>query len=257
MKTKLGIVIAVRNCLQYTQEAIASIKTKWPYQVYVIDDHSDQDMKDWLETRSDIIAFYDPPESTGLAYNWNLGIRTALDDGCTHIFVPNNDVLFNPKTIDNLVTRINKGDVVMVTGINSAGACPSPLDIFNLEIGEDSETEHPDFSCFMITKKLLNKVGYFDENFRGAYCEDSDMHARIVLSGNKAITYNRAPYYHYASMTLKQNPNLSDQIRGQHGQNMNYFVQKWGHSLVGDPPEMQKVYFKTPFNDPNKSIKDW
>jgi len=53
---KIGIVMAVRNCLELTKSAIESIRTRFPYQVYIIDDHSDGAMKDWLAGRSDIVS---------------------------------------------------------------------------------------------------------------------------------------------------------------------------------------------------------
>ena len=254
---KVGIVIPVRNCLALTQAAIASIKTKYPYQVIVVDHFSDQSMKDWLISQRNIISLIDPTGTTGLAFNWNRGIQIAVDTYCTHILVANNDILLHPKTIDNLVDRLLKDDVVMATGVNNQGMCPNPVDIFTLTVGEFTETEHPDFSCFMITEQTIKKIGWFDENFNGAYVEDCDYHARIALAGEKAITFNGAPYYHYASMTIRENMHIASQIQQHHAINEDYFRRKWGRAHVGDVPDMLQYYYKTPFNDPNKTIKDW
>jgi GT2 family glycosyltransferase len=257
MEKKIGIIIPVRNCLDLTVAAVASVKTKYPYQVYVVDDRSDPPMKLWLEARRDIIALVDPPGSTGLAFNWNLGISYASQDSCSHILVANNDILLHPETIDSLVERMDRGDVVMATGVNVASRCPVPEDIFQLEVGEESESEHPDFSCFMITKKTIDRVGWFDQNFVGAYVEDCDYHARIALLGERAVSYNRAPYFHYASQTLRQNVDIAPEIQQRHARNNEYFCRKWGRLPVGDVEAMRQLYFNTPYNDPQRSAKEW
>lgn len=253
---KVGIVMPVRNCLEYTREAIKSIKTVHEHTVYVIDDHSDQPTKDWLQSHPHIVSFIDPV-TKGLAGNWNLGIRAAFERGANYVLVVNNDILLNPHTIDNLVKRMEKGDLVMATGVNVAGQCPSPQDILTLTPGEESETEHPDFSCFMISPETIKKIGYFDENYIGAYVEDCDFHARITLAFEKAVTINQAPYYHYASRTIIENPKIVEDVRRNHSLNEDYFRGKWGHVHVSDVPIMRDVYFKTPFNDQSKTIKDW
>ena len=198
---KVGIICPVRNCLKYTQMTIDSIKTKHKFNIYVIDDHSDDGTKEWLETQT-FKHWSDIPESTGLSYNWNYGIKEALKDKCTHFLIINNDVLLHPQTIDKLVERLDRGDVVMATCVNVQGLCQTPEAIFTLPVTEESESEHPDFSGFMINKKTLDVIGYFDETFAGCYYEDNDYHARIVLSGNKAISYNLAPFYHFASKAV-------------------------------------------------------
>lgn len=258
--TKVGIIIPVRNCLHYTVASIESIKTKHPYEIFVVDDRSTDGTKQWLQAQSLRPGFYsvsDPAESTGLAYNWNLGCKMALESGCTHLLVANNDVLYHPETIDALVDRIDRGDVVMATGVNVQGLCPSPTDIFTLERGEDTEAEHPDFSMFMITAETIEKIGRFDENFKGAYCEDCDFHARVILLGERAICVNLAPYYHYASATVRENPHLSGEISSRHHENKDYFRRKWGCEIVSEPAQMRAMYNSHPYADPAYSPKQW
>jgi GT2 family glycosyltransferase len=122
---------------------------------------------------------------------------------------------------------------------------------------EENETdrEHPDFSCFMITKETIDKIGWFDENFRVAYFEDSDYHARIALAGEKAISTISAIYWHYASKTVQENDYLKPIVAEAFKGNKAYFIEKWGHENVGDVPKMLEVYYNTPFNKPDKDIK--
>jgi hypothetical protein len=245
---KVGIVVPVRNCLALTQAAVASIKTRFPYQVYIIDDHSDPPMKDWLASRPDIASISDPPESTGLASNWNLGIAAALNDGCSHILVSNNDVLFHPRTIDILVDRISRGDAVVVTGNDIAPQCTSPEDLYRRDPGsEELDTESPDFSLFMITPDTIRRVGWFDESYHGAYYEDNDYHAVIALSNEKAIRCHRAIFYHYGNRTFAENRILKPEIQARADQNGAFFLRKWGHLPVGTTRDMRREYLPAPF----------
>lgn len=253
---RIAIVIPVRNCLGYTQRAIETAVTKHELIKIIVDDNSDQSMKDWLASRSDIISIINPAGSTGLAFNWNLGIGRAFEEGAKYVLVANNDVLFNKKTIDNLVERMERGDVVMATGANLSNISP-PESIIDMAMDLESEEEHPDFSCFMISKETIEKIGWFDENFIGAYFEDGDMHARIALANERAIKINQAGYFHYASMTVKENINIQAQVSQNFHHNQTYFIRKWGHFNVGDVEDMRRVYYKTPFNDSNRTIKDW
>jgi hypothetical protein len=132
----IGIVIPVHNCLNYTIQTIDSVQTTHPYQIIVVDDKSQNETKEWLAQRSDIIAITDPPKSTGVAYNWNLGIKTAFDLGCTHVLVMNNDVILHPMAIDNMMSRFAQGDAVMVTGVDVSRDCESLQDFHRHKLDE-------------------------------------------------------------------------------------------------------------------------
>ncbi len=62
--------------------------------------------------------------------------------------------------------------------------------------------EHPDFSCFMIHKDVTDKVGWFDEEYYPAYCEDSSYHVRLHRAGIRAVCVD-IPFLHHGAGTLK------------------------------------------------------
>jgi hypothetical protein len=252
---KIGIVCVAVNCLEYTKQTLDSIKTIHDYEIILIDNGSTDGTKLWADTRKDIITIKNPIVS-GLAGAWNLGIKRAIADNCDFVFVINNDIVLAKNTIDNLVKRFQSGNYVMVTGVNDQSI--SIDEMLKLEKAyEENETdnEHPDFSCFMINKDTIEKIGWFDENFRVAYFEDGDFHARIAMVGEKAISTVSGTYYHLASQTIKNNPHLVPIIEQAFKNNRAYFIEKYGCAPLGDVPNMLEKYYKFPFNNPNEDYK--
>lgn len=233
MPVKVGIVIPVHNCLDYTVLAIDSIRTSHPHQIIVVDDHSDLPTKEWLASRPDIHCIADPPGSTGLAFNWNLGIRTAQESGCSHILVINNDIVLHSAAIDNMVERIDRDDAALVSGYHIGQRDASKEELESFDMFEEEESRHPDFSCFMVTERTIRIAGWFDENYAGAYYEDIDYHASILAQGAYAVSTARAPMFHFGSRTLAENPDLGPRIGNAAARNCAYFIGKWnGHPFT-------------------------
>ncbi len=255
---KIGIIIPAVNCLKYSKKTIESIKTNHDYQIVFIDDGSTDGTKDWLKTREDIISYINP-KTGSLSGNWNLGIKRAMQEDCELFLILNNDIILSATAIDNMVKKMMTDKYVLVSGVNQHEGIDNPEDMMEKVYDYDPnepDNYHPDFSCFMINKRYLDIVGYFDENFFVAYFEDNDAHARIALSGEKAVSTISATYYHYESKTVKNNKHLQDIIHEAFDRNKEYFKEKYGCYPVGDVSKMIKKYYKTPFNDPNKKIND-
>jgi GT2 family glycosyltransferase len=258
METKIGIITVAVNCLEYSKQTIDSIKTKHPYEIIFIDNGSIDGTKEYLDSRKDIISYKDPQVSS-LAACWNMGIKRAIADGCSHFLVLNNDLILSPNLIDNLVRKMDTGRYVMATGVNEQEGLEKPQDMLEKYVEYDeneTDRQHPDFSCFMINKRTIDRIGYFDENFMVAYFEDGDFHARIALAGEIAVSTISAIYYHFASKTVQENDYLKPIVREAFIGNKAYFIKKWGIEPVGDVPKMLEVYYKTPFNDPSRDLKD-
>ena len=91
------------------------------------------------------------------------------------------------------------------------------------------------WSSFILTKNVYEKVGPFDEGFKKAYFEDNDYMYRMKLAG-VPIKYvdELNPDVYLNSQTIEKNPLLGGYI-----ENKEYFLQKWGGL-----PESET--FKTP-----------
>lgn len=254
----LHIVMVAVNNADMTRKAIESITTRYEYELHLIDQASSENFG---HIEGDYKRF-DPMVS--LSEAWNYGIRKSLEDKeCKYIFIPNNDVFFHHETIDTLIRGIDLLGYLMVTGENVQPKM-SLEDMMNDskpgDWNEDSKPitswmeQGPDFSCFMITPETIEKIGFFDENFAPAYCEDQCYHMRIIRSGNIAKRLTTAPYYHYASQTMAKNMHLVGMISEGHNRNKGYYREKWGADHADC---LEGRGFMTPYGEENRSVRYW
>ena len=282
---KLYVVMPVINCLELTKAAIESIQS--PCTVILIDNASDDGTQEWARrmdgqklTFGKILKYVRNDGRLGVAASWNQGIRMAFEDEeCQYVAVLNNDIILHPKTLNNLMAYMDKTGYLMVTGDNIKDRMspetmiqmelPVPYTDFDLWPIEGWRAEGPDFSCFLINRETIRVIGWFDERFEGAYCEDQDFHVRCDRARRHAFEFNdqnfpadkihfkrlsSAPYYHYASQTVVRNVDLRSAVSSAHGKNQSYYLAKWG----GEHPEvMDGGGFKTPFGRADRNWRDW
>ena len=229
---KVGLVIPVLRNFEGACELLASVKTQHEWTPYV--------MPQWRA-------------QVPLAKAWNDGAKQAFDEGCDYALICNDDIMFAPESIDNLIEqheKLSKSDkVVMTTANNILAQLPNKYDILTYKTPPDPFTfsPHPNFSCLLIDKSYFNLIGTFDENFTPAWWEDNDAHYRIVLLGYQAICTTASPIIHIGGVTSTLMPTPPDS-----GASQSYFYKKWG-SIHRNLDEV----FKTPYNDPRLTPKDW
>lgn len=233
---KIGLVFTVLNNFKGFAEAVHSIKSENHWQPYVMDQ--------WRVNKT-------------LAKAWNDGAQMAFDDGCDYAIICNDDILFAPDCIDTMVAeyeRLRDEKVVMVTPNNILMELADPLDILTYERDKSAPvgvSDHPNFSCFLIAPEYFEKVGKFDENFKPAWYEDNDAHRRAELLGYRLVSVSNALQVHFGgvSTAMIDNPDSSH--------SRDYYLKKWGGVPVSHPGNEPKEHFKTPYNDPKLTPKDW
>lgn len=228
---KVGLVFAVLNNFKGLTEAVWSAKSEIAnLQVYI--------QPQWRAQVS-------------LAAAWNRGAKEAFDDGCDYVIVCNDDILFAPECIDNMIKQyeeLRPQGVIMVTPNNIMAELMDPYDILYYKVPEDPYTfsDHPNFSCFLIKPEFFTLHGTFDENFWPAWYEDNDSHRRAQLLGYREVCTTAAPMVHFGgvSTSMMDNPHS--------GESQAYYMKKWG----GLPMPASET-FQTPYNDPTLSPKEW
>lgn len=112
------------------------------------------------------------------------------------------------------------------------------------------------FNCWIMNRKCYEIIGLWDENFFPAYFEDVDYRYRIKLSNIKygEVGKNSIDLFsHYHSATIKCNSDFNEKNHKTFLMNGDYYIKKWGNNGQEDNIEI----YKTPFNNPNLSIKEW
>lgn len=206
----------------------------------------------FVQQPEEIITIVTNSNNQSVSRAWNMGIDTAALHKYDYVLVINTDIVLKSNTIDRLVSFAEShNEAVMWTASEYA-------DLGGIEEAPEDEgyNEHPHFSCFMVQPDFFSHAGRFDENFKPAYCEDADMHARLALANKKAYIYGGARFYHFGSRTIKSDGELWRANSQTFPKNQQYFLDKWGHPIVNEVDEMRQVYFKTPYNS-GKSLSYW
>jgi GT2 family glycosyltransferase len=185
----------------------------------------------------------------GVSGAWNEGMRRVLEAGYQYAVIANDDLKFTPGALQALhmdlmtknaatISPNQRRDMRMLNKIDDR------YEVDGIKAGAD-------FFCFGVhIPELVNKVGWFDENFIPAYFEDNDMHYRMQLAGVQSLIDTDIPVFHEGSMTQKfdrNNPNTSSH---RFESNRAYYIRKWG----GMPTEEK---YRVPFNVEGLTIRDW
>ena len=228
----LAIIVPVLNCLDYTKAMLPTIKTKRAYKLILIDNGSTDNTWDFFKAQrrknNALIKHFEQNIGVGSAWNWGID-QARMYFNSRYFLILNNDLLLHPEAIDVLIATLSPPNVVLSTATNVSGRVASPDNVLSLKIPTKKKLkEAPDFSCFMLSKEAIEKVGHFDEQFFPAYFEDNDYHYRIKLAGLKAVKTNQALYFHYGSRTIKENEEVRNKSNLGYTVNREYYKRKWG-----------------------------
>ncbi len=223
----IGIVLLNYNNWQLTVDCIKSIQntTQCDYRIYVVDNASkvkalDSEIK-YINDNKNVSLIFNS-ENKGYAAGNNIGMKCAIAEGCDHILISNNDVIFSEGCIDELKNYLDKNDNVALVGpkvILPSGdlqeinmGCKmtmkgkylyllrkTPLKFMSNSFVHKFHAKDRDISkpfivygvsgcCFMISSKYINELCPFDENT--FLYEEENILANRVERINKHVVYD-------------------------------------------------------------------
>lgn len=203
------IGIPTVNRADLLNEALKKYVIDFPNTKIIIVDNGRQNI--WRDHKNIWIA--KQQKNLGVAGSWNLLLKHQLKIWDNALIL--NDDIYLGKTeedINVILELFENDDMILGKGVN--------------------------WSVFLIRKRLVEQIGYFDENIYPAYFEDNDFAYRMYLAGKtKVNTEMLNPVIYRNSMTIQKNPELNHNFE----KNRQYYISKWG----GEPT---KETFTKPFN---------
>jgi GT2 family glycosyltransferase len=176
-----------------------------PFTLYVIDNSPTRSGLDTAQSLAHehgikaVFVFNDA--NVGVAKGNNQGIELAVDDGCSHILLANNDVEFHPGTIDTLLRALTAGEriatpKILYFGSDSliwyAGGDIRPwtmrvphFGMLTRDRGQYDRPGHTHYAptCFMLLEaSVFKEVGLMDEAYF-VYYDDADFVWRMNKRG--------------------------------------------------------------------------
>ncbi len=203
---KIGVVTVTFNSGQVLEDFLSSLKaqTHSDYRLYAVDNASTDNTRAYLgEHMLPGSALIQNTENVGFAAGTNQGIRRAIGDGCQAVLAVNNDVLFGPDLVEQLVDGLRRHDCAMTAPmmyyhqppdrIWSAGGTLQPWLGFRSAHRGENETDHGQYAvpcritfaplcCVLIRSSVFDQVGLLDERYF-TYVEDVDFMYRCLRAG--------------------------------------------------------------------------
>jgi len=210
------IGIPTINRADLLEESVLQLAQNYPNVFLLIVDNGNQNLSNIGERcgHKNIILFDRHGDNLGVSGSWNLMCKQAFKLGFHAIWIANDDIVLgsNQNEMQSFVS-----DAVSTN-------------TFYVQEGT--------WCSFLITKKIFQEVGEFDEAFFPAYFEDNDYAYRLKLANNvhkpNAILN---PVIYRNSQTIAKDPTLNERFMA----NKQRFIAKWG----GEPT---KEHFISPFN---------
>jgi len=224
---KCDIIIPVWNQLKLTRECIDSIVryTRFPYRLIVIDNGSQRQTREYLEelTSNNEIPVNLIRNETNLGYvkAVNQGLRASCGD---YICLLNNDTKVQEGWLEELINVAQSNPKIgIVNPVDSPPSYKKELREKWIEIGFATGF------CMLIKREVIDKIGFFDEDYEVGFWEDTDYCQRAKRAGYICAVAKASYVYHHPHQTF--NFFEQDKINRIFEKNRELFYSKWGKIL--------------------------
>ena len=191
----VDIVIPIHNGMHIVQDCLNTLveRTKYPYNLILVDDASDEYTSNWLNKWADIA----PGDATItlITNKKNRGFAGTCNRGAQHGTAPfvcflNSDVIVTEGWLTKMVRACLSDDrnAIVNPATNNTAMVGVPMrnGMSYLDMNSMLERRKPQYPvimptgfCFFVRRKVLEQVGMFDEAFV-SYGEESDLWMRAL-----------------------------------------------------------------------------
>lgn len=234
-----GIVILNYNTSSETIECIESVKRECEggdYHIYVVDNASSDESVAFFEKKyrnDSAISVIASKSNLGYSGGNNIGIKAALNDGCSYIFLVNSDVIFENDVVSIVQECLKKNANVLTAGPavhlkdgSYSQFARKPLDLhayklekkpwsillknkarkarfYNYDINKDFVFSGM-FSgcCIGFKKEYFDSFGFLDDNIFLFYEEDVIAHL-LCKENKKAMICANAKVMHNEGTSMR------------------------------------------------------
>jgi GT2 family glycosyltransferase len=195
-----------------------------PIRVVVVDNGSRRRDREALAALGDGVTVIQTGANLGFSGGMNIGIREALANGATRIFLVNSDVIVPPDTLDLLeealettgagiagpvILNRSAPDRVGTVGISyqpSTGRMrhrSSGVHVPSMDVPATSIVDAVSGCAMLVTREVIEAIGPLDEQYFFSF-EDLDLCVRARQAGFTTVLAARATAYHEGGRSMGQ-----------------------------------------------------
>jgi len=235
---RIAIIVLHFGDIQITTACLLSlkkIKTKIPFQVFVVDNGTDMITKQSIQKILPQAILIKNKKNLGYGGGNNTAITYVLQKDFSHIFILNNDTLVRENILDTLISGFKNPDIGIVGPVITysqnnnkiwfAGGtlfrllCITKHDFLNksldifLKAKEKPTTDFITGAAIMIKKEVFKKIGLFSESYF-LYWEDVDFCFRARVNNFHCHVVKDAFVTHFVSANAgRKGSNILSKIR--------------------------------------------
>lgn len=227
----IGIVVVNYNTWEISIECVNSIEKTCtlPYHIYIVDNCSVNDSFEKLKMKLDNnpnVTVVLLQKNGGYGYGLNCGGKIAINDGCDAVIASNNDIIYLNNSIEQMYKVLEEDETIgivcvqqltilgdnMVSAIkNSDTAWSIALMFFPLcriifakqfiaqkKLLRENTLQKvfcPNGGCYMFRSKVLEDIGYYDENIF-LYAEENIIGKKIEAKKYNVVLCPKARVIH-------------------------------------------------------------
>ncbi len=230
MKNKKAAIIIVNwNGKKLLKNCLNSVfkQTYRNFEVYFVDNGSIDGSSDFVKSNFPKVKVIQLDKNYGFAKGNNEGIKKAFKDKLVqYIVCLNNDTIVDKNWLKELVKTAEKDEKIGQVQSKVLLSDKKTIHSVGVRILKDFASENIGFlekdirqyekdreidsaiGCsILIKRKVLEKIGLFDEHFF-SYKEDDDLSLRVKKLGYKIFYANKSVVYHIHSFTFKPKSNI-------------------------------------------------
>ncbi|KGA24612.1 glycosyl transferase [Pectobacterium brasiliense] len=213
MNTSIALVLVTYNRVALLKEMLCSIleQIEKPAHVYIIDNNSSDntatEVAIFIEENRDSlqVSYHNTGKNLGGAGGFEFGSRLAYEAGYEWIWLADDDVVFFPDCLSNLLKYRSAADILQPVRMNTDGSCaeisgidyeinnpfrlnPKKIKITDIydKNWEIQEIHTIPFEGPLINRRVFERIGFPNKNFFIFY-DDLDFAIRANQAGYKII----------------------------------------------------------------------
>jgi len=231
-----SIIIPTFNQLGYLRNCIESIHKYTPqsYELIIIDNGSTDGTAAYLKSLAGRIRYKIFKVNLGFSGGVNQGLMMAKGKS---ILILNNDTIVTTNWLSNLLSCLYSSPSIGLVGpVTNYLSSDQKIEVHYKNMKEMQrfaenynqinpvrwrKTNAIMGFCLLLTRDVLERVGYMDEGYVIGTCEDVDFYLRIQLLGLDLVIAEDTFIHHYGSVTMRSFLDVSLL-------NNAFFREKWG-----------------------------
>jgi GT2 family glycosyltransferase/protein-L-isoaspartate O-methyltransferase len=226
-KKRISVITLSWDGLDHTRKFVQSLRETEPeVELVIVDQGSKKPVRDFIKKNADKYHFNS--DNVGFAVGMNQGMKLASNP--VLIFV-NNDVIFPENWISPLVESLYSNPQIglVAPSVTNAGIPLTVRDKPGREVKCLSPfKKYPSGVCYVTSRKIMNRVGNWNEEYEIASGEDADLCFSIWEKGFHILYDQRVLLDHVGKGTAAVK---LENWREVWDRNLQLFRKKWKHRL--------------------------